>query len=173
MADPITVLGVTFTLGDALAVVGAIGSIAGGIGARRAGDFNAAVARRDAEIARQRATREEADSRRRSQRILAAQRAGFSAAGVTLEGTPLLVEEESAGEAELDALTLRFGGRVEASRFEARARAAEFGGRAAFAKSLFGAAGAFAEPRKRRDEDKDEFGRKKKTGAGTTLLTRP
>lgn len=132
---------VTITLGDVMTVggtlVGAAGAISSGVAAQQAAEFDAAIARQRAEIERQRGALEEQSERRRSRAILGAQRAAFSRAGVTLEGTPLLVQEETAAEAELDALTVRFGGQLNAARELARARAERFGGRAALSAGLF------------------------------------
>ncbi len=121
----------------ALAGVGALGAISSGIASQQAAEFNAAIARQNAEIERQRAALEEETERRRSRAILGAPRAQFSGAGVTLEGTPLLVQEETAAEAEFNALLVRQGGRLSAAKELARARAERFGGRAALSAGLF------------------------------------
>ena len=125
------------TLLIASMAVSAVGAISQGVAAQQAAQFNAAVARQQAEIERQRGALEEERERRRNRAILGAQRAGFSRAGVALEGTPLLVQEETAAEAELDALTVRFGGQLGTARELARARAERFGGRAALSAGLF------------------------------------
>ncbi|MCH8197034.1 MAG: hypothetical protein IH904_03025 [Proteobacteria bacterium] len=116
--------------------LGALGTISQGIAAERAGEFQARVAAQNARIARERAEVEEGEKRRENVRILAAQRAFVSKAGVQLEGTPLLVQQETAAEGEFDALTVRFGGKLSESRELARAQAARFGGRAARTSSL-------------------------------------
>ena len=139
---PAGVLGakaIPVTLGHALTLVSAIGTVASGFGAQSAAEFNARAAEQDARLERERAALEEARLRRQTGKILGMQRAAFSKAGVTLEGTPLLVQEETAAEAELDALVVRFGGEIGAAREEARARAERFGGRQALTAGLFGA----------------------------------
>ena len=125
------------TLGDVFTVIGLVSSIAGGVAQSQQASINADLERQEAELARQRAATEEENFRRNTQRLLGAQRAAFGRAGVTGEGTPLLIATETASEAEFDALTIRFGGEVEASRRLARARALDAGGQAALAGSLF------------------------------------
>ena len=120
-------------------VLGALGTISQGIAAERAGEFQARVAEQNARIARERAEVEEVEKRRENVWILGAQRASFSKAGVRLEGTPLLVQEETAAEGEFDALTVLFGGKLSESRELARAQAARFGGQASRTSSFFGA----------------------------------
>ena len=53
--------------------------------------------------------------RQKAEKTLAAQRAGWAKAGVTMEGTPLLVAVESMAEADIDALAIRYAGTVEQS----------------------------------------------------------
>ena len=125
------------TLLIASTAVSAIGAISQGVAAQQAAEFNAAIARQNAEIERQRATLQEETERRRSRALLGAQRATFAKAGVTLEGTPLLVQQETAAEAELDARIIRHGGQLNVARELARARAERFGGRAALSAGLF------------------------------------
>lgn len=81
-----------------------------------AAEYNAEVAEREAEAARQTAGFEEQQHRRRVSRILASQRAGYAASGVTFEGSPLLVMADSAQQAEVDALAIRRAGSIEESR---------------------------------------------------------
>jgi hypothetical protein len=78
-------------------------------------------------------------------------RAGYAAAGVTLEGTPTDVLEESAYTAELDALSIRHGGERRGLGLESEAEMEKYKGkvgqrqaRFSAAGSLLGAAGSFS-----------------------------
>lgn len=97
----------------------------------RALEENAARAREDA-------AREEGDQRRHNRQVLGRQRALFAKSGVKLEGTPLLVQEETAREGELDALSIRRSGELRAGGFHDRAGLARLQGRSARAADMFG-----------------------------------
>lgn len=117
-------------------VLGALGTVSQGMAAERAGEFQARVAEQNARIARERAEVEEGEKRRENVRILGAQRASFAKGGVRIEGSPLLVQQETSAEGEFDAITVLFGGKLSESRELARAQAARFGGRAKRTSSL-------------------------------------
>jgi hypothetical protein len=114
------------TLADAAtavtAVTGALGSIAGANAQASAAEQQAAFAEQNAAIARQRAASDEARTRRENRRRQGLARATIGASGVTFEGSPLDVLSDSAAEAELDALTVRQAGELEASGFRQQAR---------------------------------------------------
>lgn len=114
-----------FSLGNILAVSGILSQAFGQIQASRAASaqaqFQANVFQQQAERRRQEATIREQDFRRRQARLSGRQRALFGGAGVTFEGTPLLVQEDTAAEIELAALNIRAGGAVEATRLEQQA----------------------------------------------------
>ena len=94
-----------------------IGSaIQAGRSQKKMADYNAAVSERDALAAEQKAEYDIAAHRRRTRKMLGKQRALYGKAGVTFEGSPLLVMEETAAEAELDALAIRYSGDIAASR---------------------------------------------------------
>lgn len=76
-------------------------------------EYNALVDEQNAKAARQSADYSEMLSRRKSEKLIATQRALYGKGGVTPEGSPLLAESETAGDAELDAQAIRFGGTVE------------------------------------------------------------
>lgn len=136
----------SLTLTDALLLGGfglqAAGSLAGGAAARQAGAFNAAMAEHEGQLARANAAFEEQRHRKRTGYLLSAQRAAFASSGVRMEGSPLLVMEESASEAELDAQLIRYGGEVQADKLYARAALDRLQGRAAQVGSFFDAGGA-------------------------------
>ena len=78
--------------------------------------WNASVARANAAAAKEKAAAEEAQTRERYGRVMATQRTLYGASGVDMGGTPLLVMEEQAKQAEIDALTIRYGGNLLSTR---------------------------------------------------------
>lgn len=115
---------------EVLAVMTAVSAIASagaqfmqGQSAARAASANAAMAEEEAQRSRQAAAVEEQRNRDQARRIISGQRAAYGASGVVSEeGSPLLALADSASEAELDALTIRYNGATQARRFEAQAR---------------------------------------------------
>lgn len=100
------------------AVVGAAGTLQAGAAQAEAAEFNARVSEQEAQRARQAAAFEEQRLRDAARRVAGAQRAAIGASGIGFEGSPLLVMADTAEEAELDALAIRFSG----STAEARAK---------------------------------------------------
>lgn len=99
------------------AAVSAVSSIAGGYAQRDAADYNARVAEMQAVSAEQAAAREEQNARLRLARTQGTVRARAAGAGLDIaQGSPLEILAENAREGELDALTARYSGQVEASR---------------------------------------------------------
>ncbi len=84
-------------------------------------EHNARLADREAIEAREAAAHEELKLRKGGERLKATQRARFAKAGVTFEGTPEDVFEETATELEFDARMIRRGGLIGAQRFTAEA----------------------------------------------------
>jgi hypothetical protein len=126
--DPATVL---FTVGSSQVTLGTVATIAsiGGtvmsaMGASQQGQANAQAAEYNAAMARNEAQAEEARRRRESQRQMGAIRANIGKSGVTSAGTPLMVLGESAEMAELDALTARWQGQTQSDLYSAQARSA-------------------------------------------------
>lgn len=99
------------------AVLGAVGSIQQASAQASAAKHNARVGEQNARMAADQAKEDERMQRIRGMKALGTTRAGFGAAGVTLEGTPLDVLEESAAAIELDALKIRHGGEVQAAAY--------------------------------------------------------
>lgn len=140
--DPGTVL---FTVGTTEVTLGAVAtgaSIAGtalsaasavkqGNAQKSMMDYNARVAERQGQMARQAADLEEARQRNRTDKLLSSQRAAVAASGLDLEGSPLLVMEESAAQSELDALLIRHSGSVAEAQANSQAAADRMSGRAA------------------------------------------
>ena len=95
----------------------AASAISQGNAANAAGKTQAALLQRQAERERQIAAQDEESYRREQSRVMAARRALMGAAGVDAgAGSPLLVSEDMAGEAELQALKIRNNGEAVSSR---------------------------------------------------------
>ncbi len=134
------------------AAVGALGAVQEARASAAASEFNAKVADNNAIIAEQNAAAEERRHRRAADREAAGMRARIGAAGVTLEGSPLELLEDQALEAELDALNIRYGGRLQATNYRSqaqldrsRARSARTQGFISAGTSLLEGAGRFGE----------------------------
>lgn len=109
------------------AITGAYSMYAQAQAQRRMAEYNALIARQNAELATEQmiiSQKEkeiaEARHRRKTEKILGAQKAAWAKAGVELAGTPLIVEAETLTEAELDALAIRYAGTVEQSQILAQ-----------------------------------------------------
>lgn len=118
--------GTTITLGSVLTAASALVSVVGDIRAGQAGAVQAAfqsrVLHQQAAFARQRAARQEAVFRRDIRRFKGTQRALLAKSGVKVEeGSPLLLQVETAAQAELEALTIRAGGDITAARLRREA----------------------------------------------------
>lgn len=77
-------------------------------------EFNAEMQEQNAGIAREQAGAEEAQVRRRTRLLMSRQRAAVAESGQSLTGSALDVYQQSAAEAELDALNVRYRGELEA-----------------------------------------------------------
>jgi len=130
-------------IGTAAAVAGGVASAAGSLSAGQSqsnmAKYNAAVSEREAAQAREAAKFEEARNRKASESLLSSQRAAFAKGGVTSEGSPLLVQAETAEEAEIDALALRYSGSVAEARAKSQAALDRMQGRAAKTTGYIGA----------------------------------
>lgn len=112
-----------------------LGTMQGMQAAKKQGDaeaaaakFNADASRRNAGIARQQASQDAEAKRRDNVQKLGSIRAGYGAAGVTLEGSPLDVLEASARNAELDVQTIKYKGELRAIGYEDTATLEDFSG---------------------------------------------
>lgn len=103
------------------AALGAVSSANAGKAAKRAAAVGAAQERK---LARER----ERISRRESALMLGRQRAVAAAQGSTMEGSPLMVLEDTAAEAELEALHIREGGAARAAALIKQGRNAQTAG---------------------------------------------
>jgi hypothetical protein len=129
-------------LSVASTAMSAIGAIQQGNNAKAAADYNAGIMEQNATIERQQATAREETQRRQARQILGEQRAGFSQAGIGLGGSASDIMDESATNAELDALTLRYEGDLRARGLMAQAESERFQGRNARTAGYMGAAGS-------------------------------
>ncbi len=118
-------------LSAAGAVFSAIGAISGGQSARRASDYNAAIADRNAVVATQQASANEEAQRKIDARRMGAARAGYGASGVTSDGSVLDVLGDSIAEAELNALNIRYEGKLAAQGYGDTAASARASGKSA------------------------------------------
>jgi hypothetical protein len=122
----------------AAAVVSAVGAIAQGQAANQQAKFQSEVMRQQAERERQDAANREDDYRHAASRQMATRRATMGASGVEAgEGSPLMVSQDMIGEAELQALRVRSGGELQATRLEQQAALARQAGRNAQTGSYF------------------------------------
>ena len=115
--------------------LGAVSQINAGNAAERAAAVSAAQARK---LARER----ERISRRESAFMLGRQRAVTAAQGTTMEGSPLMVLEDAAAEAELEALHIREGGQARAAALIREGKAAQSASLLNAATTLLGGVGA-------------------------------
>jgi hypothetical protein len=107
--------------------------------------YQSKIARNQAQAAQNAAQVAEANRREQDRRIMAEQRALVGGSGLSTEGAPLFVMLDSAKEAELDALRLRYGGTLQAGGFLDQSRLLTYQG--------------------------EQAARAGEIGAGTTLLT--
>lgn len=128
--------------GAAGAGISFLGAMYQGQQAQQQANFNAAVAEKNARLSKQKAAVDEQRSRVASKKQLGSIRAGYAASGVNLEGTALDVLSESAATAELDALTIRYGGEMESQAFSEQAVQDRRAGEAAKTGSYMSGAGS-------------------------------
>lgn len=82
--------------------------------AAQAADYNAAVDRQRADTAMQVSNANEESQRRHARLVLGQTRAGLAQAGIGTEGSASDVLQQSSGNAELDALNIRYEGTLQA-----------------------------------------------------------
>lgn len=106
----------------AAALVSAYGAIQQGQAAQDQANYQATIQQQQADRERQIAAANEQDYRRQQSRLMASRRAILGGAGVDAgEGSTLLVSEDMASESELQALRIRNGGEVSATRLTQQA----------------------------------------------------
>jgi len=102
----------------------------------------AELADANAQAAAQQANAAEEAQRRRNRSILARQRTAIAESGIGFGGSAERLQQDSAVQAELDALNVRYEGRLRGLGFQNEARFARSRGRAASAGGYLSAAGS-------------------------------
>lgn len=128
---------IALAAGLAAAAVSAGTAVYSGVQAKEQADAQAKVMRQQARYEREAAAAAEQDFRRDQSRLMARRRALLGGTGiVSSTGSPLLASEDFAGEVELQALRIRHGGEVGATRLQQQAALERAAGKA----SLIGGA---------------------------------
>lgn len=116
------------------------GSIFSGISAGKQAEAQAEIARQQAERERQVSKQKETDFRKRQRRAASAVRAAGGARGIDVSvGSPLLSAQDFIRETERQALRIREGGEVRATRLEQQAELLRFRAGSLRASGFFGA----------------------------------
>jgi hypothetical protein len=127
-----------------LAIGGAVlaggGQIYGGVQARKAAKKQAGLLEEQARLEREAAEFDAQQQERSFERLLGQQRLSFAASGVELEGSPLLVLEETLRDKEETIKNILATGAARARRLQAEAGLTRKRGRDMFISSLIGAA---------------------------------
>jgi hypothetical protein len=105
-----------------------------------AGNAEEDAADRAAEQSRAAASREAADTEKQHRRIIATQEARYGASGLTMEGSPLLVQQESLRESKEQLRRIMEGGENVAYAYEEKGNQAATSGYVGGIKSLLGGA---------------------------------
>lgn len=114
-------------------VISAAGSISAGNAQKKAAQQNAALARMEAaENARR--------SRRDTDALMGRQRVATAQQGTTAEGSPLLIFEDTAREAEIEVRHILAGGSARAQAFQEQGRAARTAGLFSAGSTILGGA---------------------------------
>lgn len=138
-AVPVAVVYIAIAATVASAAASAYASYQSGKSQQAAADFNAEMAARQAKQAQDVAKIKEENYREEVARRMAKIRADYAAAGVTTEGTPLLVMMDSARQAERDAQRIRYGGEIESFAYQGEAGLQRMTGKQAYQAGLIGA----------------------------------
>ena len=111
--------------------VSAYSSYAQGQAQEKAADENAQIALANAQAAEDKAKYDEEMHREKVKKLLSAQRALYGASGVDMAGSPLMVQEDTLSQGEMDALAIRKGGSVAAAEQRSMANLYRMQGKAA------------------------------------------
>lgn len=103
--------------------------------------YNAGVAAQQAVVEGQQASAREDAQRRQARQVLGQQRAAFAQSGGGMGGSAGDIMGQSAIDAELDALTIRYEGQMRARGFDAQAEQERFAARSAKKAGYWAAAG--------------------------------
>lgn len=114
-------------------------------------NYNAKIDEQNAELKRREGMDRASEIRDRTRRLVGSQRTGYAKAGVTREGTPLLMELETQEMGELDAMMTQYNAQVGAQQHLSQAKYNRMGassakrtGRLKAGQSLFSGAGQIA-----------------------------
>jgi len=124
----------------ASSALSAAGAIYEGQAAYKAGVYNAGVLRLKAAQIRTQAQAEEQQLLKNARKTVGDMRANYGASGLTMEGSPLDIMEESIKAANTDAYNIKYKGEMEARNAEFQAKLAQFRGESARTASYFQAA---------------------------------
>lgn len=124
------------------AALSAVSAINQGQQAKDAAKYNAQLANNNAIAAQQQAAANAAAQSRKSRIQIGAMRAGYGAAGVGMEGSPMDVLEQSASMAELDRQNVLYGGAIRSQGYQSTAGLEMMRGDAAQTGSYFSAGSA-------------------------------
>lgn len=127
-----------------MAVIGAVSAVSQAQQQKSAAKYNQKVAENQAVSARQEAAANADMQRRKSAKTIGSMQAAYGASGVTSEGSPLEVLEESARNAELDRLSILWSGETRAMGYQATANLEGSRASNAMASGLLSAAGSAA-----------------------------
>lgn len=125
-----------------MAVVGAVSSISQAQQQKNAAKYNQKVAENQAVAARQEAAANADTQRRKAAKTIGSMQASYAASGVSMEGSPLEVLEESARNAELDRLSILWSGDTRAMGYEATSKLENNRASNAMASGMLSAAGS-------------------------------
>lgn len=106
---------------------------------KKVSDQQAGLLEGDAVRATESAAEDARILRKRGRIVMGQQAAGYSASGVTLSGSPLLVMQETKAESELDAMKAEYGGQLQAKRLRDEAGYRRFAGKQAQIGGMIGA----------------------------------
>jgi hypothetical protein len=133
-------MGATATI--AATAMQAVGALSQGMQAKNAAKYNAKLAEQNAAMARDQANADAQAQQRDARRTIGLARANYGASGVTLEGSPLDVLEQSAALAELDRQTILYKGEVRATGYGNEAALEKHRGKTAMMEGIMGAGSA-------------------------------
>lgn len=105
-------------------------------------NYNASILNQNARIERQQADAREEAKRRETAMVLGSQRAAFAQAGAGLDGSAADVMLQSATNAELDSMMIRYEGDLRARGLKEQARQERLSGKTAMTQGYFNAAGS-------------------------------
>lgn len=126
----------------ASAAMQAVGSIAQGNAANAAAQANANALNQQAEAENRAAGMREEQQRRQNRQFLGTQRAALAQAGIGVDGSAYDIARQSAINAELDALNIRYEGQLRAKGLRDQATVTRFEGRQARTAGFLGAGAA-------------------------------